>query len=634
VGTIANNNNLTSKVGPEHHENRRSPDVCLQASEYQHVLDFTLSPVQGFVGQARRTRDFWAGSYLISYLTAHAIKGFLESSESITQDPGRSGEINLGDDVPGSPSSEGMSKIIFPFVHDDPLLCAVMGTKIPESEFEDGARIASLPNRFTGKCSNPVAAGEAAAEAVRSAWTNLSLGVWKAVRARLARSFMYTEVLPEFSYEDSLPPTWARQLENHWEPYWVAGAGPAGVDQRKNWRQMYVFDETGEICTMCGERVVAFGEGLPRWKVRQIWHGEGGIVECINGIGASDQWRFALDVKHKERLCAVCLLKRIFPHVAEDVIGWPVPVSFPSTHDLAYALGGQGSSDAAGPEFPYYSVLLMDGDNMGRHLTENPNRTDEISEAISSFSRMVPQVVERQYQGKVVYAGGDDVLAFLPANAALCCAESLRKLFVSASESSGVPMTISAAILYTHIKSPLQAALATTHRLLDNIAKDGIGRDAFVIQVEKRGGSPLTVAKPWESKADNGVHGESNVLRWAECIDELSSQVFGSKDEGYSSRFLYNISELLEPFIHPCDAGSSKGPTMEAVDMLPVLAAEYLRGPGALMKVDWDEAIRRMRKLYSLCLWEPRESGKVRDRLLQPEALPLIKFLAEAEGVK
>ena len=52
------------------------------------------------------------------------------------------------------------------------------------------------------------------------------------------------------------------------------------------------------------------------------------------------------------------------------------------------------------------------------------------------------------------------------------------------------------------------------------------------------------------------------------------------------------------------------------------------------MNVDWDEAIRRMRKLYSLCLWEPRESGKVRDRLLQPEALPLIKFLAEAEGVK
>ncbi|HHY62363.1 MAG TPA: hypothetical protein GYA11_05195, partial [Firmicutes bacterium] len=39
----------------------------------ERILDFTIAPVQGFVGQARRTRDFWAGSYLISYLTAHAI---------------------------------------------------------------------------------------------------------------------------------------------------------------------------------------------------------------------------------------------------------------------------------------------------------------------------------------------------------------------------------------------------------------------------------------------------------------------------------------------------------------------------------------------------------------------------------
>lgn len=626
--------NLASKTGQKHDETDGGLDVRLQASEYEHVLDFTLSPVQGFVGQARRTRDFWAGSYLISYLTAHAIKGFLESAESIPEDSHMSDEVVLDDDVPRSPSSRNRSKIIFPYVHDDPLLSAIIGIKIPESELEDGARIASLPNRFSGRCSNPAAAGKAATEAVQSAWTGLAFGVWKAVRRRLVRSFIHRDALPELSCEDSLPPTWARQLENHWELYWVAGAGPAGVDQRKNWRQMHMFDEAGEICTMCGERVVAFGEGLPGWEVRRIWHGKGGIVECINGTGSGDEWHFALDVGHKERLCAICLLKRVFPYVAKDVIGWPVPVNFPSTHDLAYMLGRQGGSDATAPAFPYYSVLLMDGDNMGKHLADNPNRTDEISRAISGFSRKVPEVVEGEYQGKVVYAGGDDVLAFLPADAALRCAENLRKLFVSASESSGVPMTISAVILYTHIKSPLQAALATAHHLLDSIAKDGIGRDAFVIHVEKRGGSPLTVAKPWESKTDICADGERGVLRWAECIDKLSSEIFSPNDEGYSSRFIYSISQLLEPFTHPCDADSSEGPTMEAADMIPVLAAEYLRGPGVLMEMDWDEAMRRMKNLYRLCLWEPRESGRIRDRLLQPEALPLMKFLAEAQGVK
>lgn len=31
----------------------------------QTTFHFTLGPVQGFVAQARRTRDFWAGSFLL-----------------------------------------------------------------------------------------------------------------------------------------------------------------------------------------------------------------------------------------------------------------------------------------------------------------------------------------------------------------------------------------------------------------------------------------------------------------------------------------------------------------------------------------------------------------------------------------
>jgi len=34
---------------------------------------FTLGPVQGFVAEARRTRDFWAGSFLLSYLAGIAM---------------------------------------------------------------------------------------------------------------------------------------------------------------------------------------------------------------------------------------------------------------------------------------------------------------------------------------------------------------------------------------------------------------------------------------------------------------------------------------------------------------------------------------------------------------------------------
>ncbi|EDN72694.1 conserved hypothetical protein [Beggiatoa sp. SS] len=39
----------------------------------RHYFHFTLGPVQGFVAQARRTRDFWAGSFILSWLSAVAM---------------------------------------------------------------------------------------------------------------------------------------------------------------------------------------------------------------------------------------------------------------------------------------------------------------------------------------------------------------------------------------------------------------------------------------------------------------------------------------------------------------------------------------------------------------------------------
>ncbi|MDW8016173.1 MAG: type III-B CRISPR-associated protein Cas10/Cmr2, partial [Bacteroidia bacterium] len=113
---------------------------------------------------------------------------------------------------------------------------------------------------------------------------------------------------------------------------------------------------------------------------------------------------------------------------------------------------------------PYYAVLAMDGDHMGRWLNgthekmpllsevvhprvieklqkkglEQKTRRPVtpayhafISEALGYFARMfVPQIVESmEHLGVVVYAGGDDVLAFLPAQTAIAAALKLRAAF-------------------------------------------------------------------------------------------------------------------------------------------------------------------------------------------------------------
>ena len=40
---------------------------------HKYLFIFTIGPVQSFIAQARKTQDLYAGSYLLSYLTDHAI---------------------------------------------------------------------------------------------------------------------------------------------------------------------------------------------------------------------------------------------------------------------------------------------------------------------------------------------------------------------------------------------------------------------------------------------------------------------------------------------------------------------------------------------------------------------------------
>jgi CRISPR-associated protein Cmr2 len=80
---------------------------------------------------------------------------------------------------------------------------------------------------------------------------------------------------------------------------------------------------------------------------------------------------------------------------------------------------------------PYYAILHGDGDSMGKFLrglaTKDSQRA--FSQVLSTeFSAKVGGIVERSH-GVTVFAGGDDVLALLPAPTALNCAQQIRDLF-------------------------------------------------------------------------------------------------------------------------------------------------------------------------------------------------------------
>jgi CRISPR-associated protein Cmr2 len=237
----------------------------------------------------------------------------------------------------------------------------------------------------------------------------------------------------------------------------------------------------------------------------------------------------------------------------------------------------------------YYAILLMDGDDMGKWLagrhekmpafreamhpdivpkfdtltnasdwqkmldTPRPlaaNLHASLSAALSTFAwRCVRWVVEERHFGRVVYAGGDDVLALLPLIEAIPAARELYALFTGHAEVQGgdlrikndsngflkweneillVPgpnITLSAGLAVVHHLYPLDAALAAA-REAERVAKAVPGKAAIAVRVLKRSGETVTVRSRWESMGD--------------LFDELVGHF---AEERLSSRFAYDLNE-------------------------------------------------------------------------------------------
>ena len=137
-----------------------------------HHFHFTIGPVQSFVAQARRTRDFWAGSFLLSWLTGVAMNATL--------------------------AQQG-SKLVFP-MPDEAFLNAITG------KGDNKPTQGTLPNRF--KAGVPADFnGAAVIESLKSAWFELANTVYTADIAKHANP--HTKAI------------WDRQVASFFEMSWA-----------------------------------------------------------------------------------------------------------------------------------------------------------------------------------------------------------------------------------------------------------------------------------------------------------------------------------------------------------------------------------------------------------------------------
>lgn len=255
----------------------------------------------------------------------------------------------------------------------------------------------------------------------------------------------------------------------------------------------------------------------------------------------------------------------------------------------------------------YYGLLLLDGDRMGAWLSggedsaplqyrrcwhpqiresaavrglcesnpalrnyldaqrpPSPARHGAISLALNHFSLKTARfVVEDCFKGKLVYAGGDDVLAFvcvddlLPAMTLLRCLYSGRVVpdwlinrLDGKSRGSfecgngwlllndellltmGDKATASCGAVVAHHQAPLGMVLRTL-REAEATAKKAGGRDAFCLRILKRAGGEVGVTDKWFRGEDDGAAG---------LLDALM-RMLANKD--VSRRAAYNAVEWL-----------------------------------------------------------------------------------------
>jgi CRISPR-associated protein Cmr2 len=156
----------------------------------------------------------------------------------------------------------------------------------------------------------------------------------------------------------------------------------------------------------------------------------------------------------------------------------------------------------------YYAILAMDGDRMGQMLSQlvggdGVDQHERISGALARLAQGLVWDLVRNHRGQLIYAGGDDVLAFVPTRYALKLARALRLAFGEALAAVDVAdRTASVGIAIVHHASPLDGALRLAYGA-EQVAKGSFERDALVVRLARRSGEMREVGLRWPDVIGN-----------------------------------------------------------------------------------------------------------------------------------
>jgi CRISPR-associated protein Cmr2 len=219
-----------------------------------------------------------------------------------------------------------------------------------------------------------------------------------------------------------------------------------------------------------------------------------------------------------------------------------------------------GTPELQNPEpNPYYAILHADGDRMGavieHQAAKGLKQHQDLSTALSKFAAEVKTIVEKDFEGSCIYSGGDDVLALLPLHTALQCARILADRFAaslkgfSGHQDSKSP-TLSVGLAIGHHLDPLQETLNLA-RAAEKTAKKEVPtseapeKNALAITLSKRSGTYRTVKGSW------------NKTKPARALDcRLNRFTFLHVEDQLPDGAAYELQELALRLKPPKDASA------------------------------------------------------------------------------
>ncbi|WP_106768733.1 type III-B CRISPR-associated protein Cas10/Cmr2 [Paenibacillus faecalis] len=482
---------------------------------------FTIGPVKSFIDHSRKTRDLYAGSYLLSFLITEAIEKISRDVKDI--------------------------EIIFPARNRH--------TNIPN-------RLVAIVKGYEKRDQEQL--GQALAQHVRQQFMNICM-----------RVFRKTGVSPN---------QWAvHQIERFLEIYWVfqefdqyEQSYTQILKGMSSIKRLRIFTQTnepyGRKCDIYPEyNAVVIKKKLDGKLPSYI------VPEHVVDISQNPVCKYA--IKPGEGLSAISFVKRMLYVLNEDLEGladYQLHVTSVAYMLLKNRLGteyetklarlkdeaseaifdlqngqalsideySQESIDVARELHneiknrhrisPYYALVKFDGDGIGSLYKKYPDidKHKQLSMDISRFASNVRTIIT-EYGGISIYAGGEDFLGFLPLDTLFPALIKLHREFprqVRAPLGHSKTLTFSAGVVIAHLMEPLRTILARTGEL-ESFAKELEDKDAFAIELRKRSGDKITIRSKF------GLEGER--------LQVLHHAIIALKNKQYAKAFIQNLVRTL-----------------------------------------------------------------------------------------